>query len=111
MGGGEVPPVLFLAENIDAEWERLAPYLLHEVNMYASWAATAGDNEHLYRPVDDIAGIQELHMHRVMTPDECVDYVRDGQRATFHPLAGGIPPELAWSNLRCFVEKVLPWVA
>jgi len=44
--------------------------------MYASWAAAAGDNEHLYRPVDDIAGVQQLQMHRVMTPDECVEYLR-----------------------------------
>ena len=110
MGGGEVPPVLFIADDVDAEWERLAPYLLHEVNMYASWAAAAGDNEHLYRPADDIAGVQELHMHSVMTADECVEYIRDGHAATFHPLAGGIPPEFACSNLRAFVERVLPAV-
>ena len=108
VGGGEVAPALFLAEDVDAEWERLAPYLLHEANMYASWAAAAGDNEHLYRPVDDIAGVQQLQMHRVMTPDECVEYLRAGHEATFHPLAGGNPVEFAAKNLQCFVDRVLP---
>ncbi len=110
IGGDEVPPAVFIADDVDAEWERLAPYLLHESNMYASWAAAGGANEHLYRPVDDIAGLQELHMHSVMTPEACADYIRGGHSVTFHPLAGGIPPELAWNNLRAFVEKVLPAV-
>jgi alkanesulfonate monooxygenase SsuD/methylene tetrahydromethanopterin reductase-like flavin-dependent oxidoreductase (luciferase family) len=110
VGGGEVAPVLFLADDVDAEWERLAPYLLHEANMYAAWAAAAGDNEHLYRPVEDIAGVQALQMHRVMTSDECVEYLRAGHAATFHPLAGGNPVAEAERNLRCFVEGVLPAV-
>jgi alkanesulfonate monooxygenase SsuD/methylene tetrahydromethanopterin reductase-like flavin-dependent oxidoreductase (luciferase family) len=110
VGGGEVAPVLFLTDDVDAEWERLAPYLLHEANMYASWAAAAGDNEHLYRPVDDITGVQALDMHRVMTPDECVEYLRAGHDASFHPLAGGNPVAEAEKNLRCFVEIVLPAV-
>ncbi len=108
VGGQDIAPALFLADDVDAEWDRLAPYLLHEANMYASWAAAAGDNQHLYRPVDDIAAVRELHMHAVMTPDECIEYARDGHEITFHPLAGGNPPELAMKNLRMFVERVLP---
>ena len=26
----------------------------------------------------------------------------------FHPLAGGLPPDLAWSSLELFANKVLP---
>jgi alkanesulfonate monooxygenase SsuD/methylene tetrahydromethanopterin reductase-like flavin-dependent oxidoreductase (luciferase family) len=110
VGGGPVAPVLFLADDVDAEWERLAPYFLHEANMYASWAAAAGDNEHLYRPVDDIAEVQALRMHAVMTTDECIEYLRAGNEATFHPLAGGNPVEAAERNLQTFVERVLPAV-
>lgn len=110
MGGDDVPPVLFLADDVEAEWARLAPYLLHEANMYASWAAAAGVNEHLYRPVSDIEGLQALGMHRVLTPDECIEGLRAGQSANFHPLAGGIPGEFAKENLRTFVETVLPAV-
>jgi hypothetical protein len=28
--------------------------------------------------------------------------------AMFHPLCGGMPPELAWSSLRLFESEVLP---
>ena len=28
--------------------------------------------------------------------------------ALFHPMCGGIPPELAWSSLRLFEHEVLP---
>ena len=26
----------------------------------------------------------------------------------FHPLAGGLPPDLAWASLELFADKVLP---
>jgi alkanesulfonate monooxygenase SsuD/methylene tetrahydromethanopterin reductase-like flavin-dependent oxidoreductase (luciferase family) len=108
VGGGDVQPVLFLAEDVDAEWERLAPYLMHEANMYGTWAAQAGTNEHLFRPVHDLADVRALGMHRVLTVDECVELALAGGAMTFHPMAGGVPPLLAWNNLRMFVERVLP---
>jgi alkanesulfonate monooxygenase SsuD/methylene tetrahydromethanopterin reductase-like flavin-dependent oxidoreductase (luciferase family) len=108
VGGGEVQPVLFLTDDVDAEWERLAPYLMHEANMYGAWAAEAGTNEHLFRPVHDVAGVRALGMHRVLTVEECVELSRAGGAMTFHPMAGGVPPSLAWNNLRTFVERVLP---
>jgi alkanesulfonate monooxygenase SsuD/methylene tetrahydromethanopterin reductase-like flavin-dependent oxidoreductase (luciferase family) len=110
VGGSETPPVLFLAHDVDAEWERLAPYLMHEANMYGAWAAEAGTNEHLFRPVHDVADVRALGMHRVLTPDECIELARSGAPLAFHPLSGGVPPEFAWQNLRLFVETVLPAV-
>jgi alkanesulfonate monooxygenase SsuD/methylene tetrahydromethanopterin reductase-like flavin-dependent oxidoreductase (luciferase family) len=108
VGGDQTPPVLFLADDVEKEWERLGPYLMHEVNMYGAWAAEAGTNEHLYRPVASIDEVRDLGMHRVLTPDECVDLARSGGQLTFHPLAGGLPPEYAWENMRTFVDVVLP---
>ena len=94
VGGDEIAPVLFVSDEVDSEWERLAPYLMHEANMYGAWAAEAGTNEHLFRPVDDIEGVRVLGMYSVVTPDECIERARGGAELSFHPMAGGIPPQL-----------------
>jgi hypothetical protein len=46
----------------------------------------------------------------VLTPDELVAELRAAPFpfAFFHPLCGGIPPDLAWSSLRLFENEVLP---
>jgi alkanesulfonate monooxygenase SsuD/methylene tetrahydromethanopterin reductase-like flavin-dependent oxidoreductase (luciferase family) len=108
VGGGEISPVLFVADDVDAEWARLAPYLMHEANSYGAWAAEAGANEHLFRPVGDLEELRALGMHRVLTAEECIAYAQAGGELCFHPLAGGVPPDRAAANLQAFVEKVLP---
>jgi alkanesulfonate monooxygenase SsuD/methylene tetrahydromethanopterin reductase-like flavin-dependent oxidoreductase (luciferase family) len=108
VGGDEIAPVLFLADDVDVEWDRLAPFLMHEANAYGAWAAESGANEHLFRPVRGIDELRALGMHRVLTPDECVEYARTGGELCFHPLAGGVPPEWALANVTALVERVLP---
>ena len=44
----------------------------------------------------------------VLTPDECVELVREQGRVILHPLMGGLDPEFGWKGLRLFEEKVLP---
>jgi alkanesulfonate monooxygenase SsuD/methylene tetrahydromethanopterin reductase-like flavin-dependent oxidoreductase (luciferase family) len=111
VGGGDIAPTLFLADDVDAEWQRLAPYLMHEANAYGAWAAEAGANEHLFRPVDDVEALRALGMHDVLTPEECVERARRGCELTFSPLAGGVPPAEARRNLAAFVDRVLPEIA
>lgn len=46
-----------------------------------------------------------------MTPDQLLEHVAEqGDRAflMFHPMMGGIPPELAWQSLHLFEQEVLP---
>ena len=47
---------------------------------------------------------------RVLTPAEFVEEMRAAPFpfALFHPLCGGMPPELAWSSLHLFEHEVLP---
>lgn len=111
MGGGEIMPWTFLSEDIDAEWERLAPYLTAETNAYGSWAAEAGTNEHLYKPVENLVQLKGMGMYQVISPDECVELLNSGKHVPLHPLCGGTPPEIAWQHLNLLVEKVLPFVS
>ena len=48
--------------------------------------------------------------YRVLTPDEHVAELQAAPFpfAFFHPLCGGIPPELAWTSLRLFEQDVMP---
>jgi hypothetical protein len=47
----------------------------------------------------------------VGTPDDIVERaasVPPMGALNFHPLAGGLPPDLAWPSLELFAESVLP---
>lgn len=111
---GELPRTtgsfLHLAEDPDAAWERIAPHALHEMNAYGAWMAEAG-TAGPYRPIDDADALRVSGEYPVMTPDELIERTRDfGPMDTlmFHPLMGGMDPELSWQSLRLFEEKVLP---
>ena len=48
-----------------------------------------------------------------MTPQQCIDMIAAaGDQSTFmlHPMMGGVPPTLAWENLRAIETKVLPFI-
>ncbi len=102
------PTTTFVAEDVDAAWEELGSYIMHDVLTYAKW------NE----GKDDVSSIsfartpEELRAqntsHRIMSVDQAVDYVKGGAALSLLPLAGGLPPEIAWKYLRVVSDKVLP---
>jgi len=47
----------------------------------------------------------------VLTPDECVELAGRVGSLTFHPLMGGLDPDLGWESLELFADKVLPRLA
>jgi len=101
---------LHVAEDPDAAWERIAPHALHEMNAYGQWMAEAGTTGP-YEPVKDADAARASGQYPVLTPDELIEKARSlGPMDTimFHPLMGGMPPELGWESLRLFEEKVLP---
>jgi hypothetical protein len=61
--------------------------------------------------VEDADALRATGQYPVMTPDELVARARGMapmDQILFHPLMGGMPPELSWASLRLFEEKVLP---
>jgi alkanesulfonate monooxygenase SsuD/methylene tetrahydromethanopterin reductase-like flavin-dependent oxidoreductase (luciferase family) len=101
-----------LATDPDEGWERIAPHALHEVNAYGDWMATAGlGDSGGYVGVADAEALRATGQYRVLTPDQMVSELSEqGPFAfvAFHPLMGGIPPELAWDSLHLFEHEVLP---
>lgn len=111
---GPMPPVgprfLHVADDVEAAWEQVGPFVQHDRESYGGWAEAAGLDTG-YRRVGGRASLRDDPEYRVMSPADCVGYLRGlGPAATIpvNPMMGGIPPELAWSSLRTLVDEVMP---
>ena len=104
--------VVFVADDVDAAWEEIGPYLMNDVRGYAQWyegpAGERGDSN----SISFAQSWQELRAenrsHLILTVEEAVEQVRAGEVLRLHPLIGGMPPEIAWRYLRTVAEKVMP---
>lgn len=109
-GGGT--DFFHVAWDKDKAWDAISPYALHEVNSYGSWMSDAGlGTAGGYVSVADADALRATGQYRVITPDEMVEELQakgPAAFAMFHPLMGGIPPELGWESLRLFEAEVLP---
>lgn len=102
--------VTFVAEDPDAYWEKIAPHVQHETNMYAKWAEQSNAFSP-YKHFDDTDALRDSGAYRVYRPAELIDAAREmivAQPIMFHPLCGGIEPETAWASLKLFSSTVLP---
>jgi hypothetical protein len=100
------PMALFVSEDPDRDWARIAPHALHETNSYGAWAS--GMKGSVYAQFDDADELRRSGRYLVLTPDECVDFAKDRTDISFKPLMGGVDPAIGWRTLELFVERVLP---
>jgi alkanesulfonate monooxygenase SsuD/methylene tetrahydromethanopterin reductase-like flavin-dependent oxidoreductase (luciferase family) len=99
-----------LATDVEQGWADVGAFMLHETNAYGAWMRDAG-LEGMYDTAADVESVRASGFYRVLTPDMMVDELTAaGPYAfvLFHPLMGGIPPEMAWSSLHLFEHEVLP---
>jgi alkanesulfonate monooxygenase SsuD/methylene tetrahydromethanopterin reductase-like flavin-dependent oxidoreductase (luciferase family) len=104
------PTFLHVSEDPDGDWARIAPHALHETNAYGQWAAQAGLDSS-YKPADSAEALRGRGGYAVVTPQECIELATGlGASGTllFHPLMGGLDPDLSWKSLRLFAREVLP---
>jgi alkanesulfonate monooxygenase SsuD/methylene tetrahydromethanopterin reductase-like flavin-dependent oxidoreductase (luciferase family) len=101
-----------VTDDPDREWDRMAPYITHEMRSYAEWALAPNVS---HPPVEiDIAALRASGAYPILTPAEGIDYVRARGRkgdVSLHPLIAGMPPEIGWEQLRRFEAEILPHVA
>jgi hypothetical protein len=105
-----------IAEDPEKGWDAIAPYAMHEANAYGEWmaeAGLAGVEVGGYAMAPDADTLKATGQYRVLTPAEVLAEVEAGTMSTlgFHPMMGGIPPELAWESLRLFESQVLPHIS
>jgi alkanesulfonate monooxygenase SsuD/methylene tetrahydromethanopterin reductase-like flavin-dependent oxidoreductase (luciferase family) len=104
------PGFVHVAEDPEAAWAKIGPHALHEANVYESWQ-TPDQRSQVDVRATTVDEVRKSGVYKVVTPDECVELANElGDFGTllFHPLMGGIPPELAWQSLELFEAKVLP---
>jgi alkanesulfonate monooxygenase SsuD/methylene tetrahydromethanopterin reductase-like flavin-dependent oxidoreductase (luciferase family) len=108
-----IPPIdtattVFVADDVDRAWDELGRHLLHDVTSYAS--INVG-NTHT-ASISTATSVEELRKedrtHRIVTVEEAVAMVRSGLPLSLQPLAGGVPPEIAWPYFRTVTDVVMP---
>jgi alkanesulfonate monooxygenase SsuD/methylene tetrahydromethanopterin reductase-like flavin-dependent oxidoreductase (luciferase family) len=102
----------YLARDVEEGWREFGPYALHEMNAYGEWMVQAGAGTATgYAPTADLDALRATEHYRVLTPDDMLaEFEAAGPLgfAMFHPMIGGMPPDLGWKMLRLFESDVLP---
>lgn len=102
---------LYVSDDPDRDWPIVAPHVAYATNTYAEWAAERGVGDTRYKSAETIDALKALPNIKVLTPDECFNYLKElgaGTSVTFHALLGGLDPEVSWRSLRLFEKEVLP---
>ncbi|MGO9876155.1 MAG: LLM class flavin-dependent oxidoreductase [Acidimicrobiia bacterium] len=106
------PTFVHVADDPDRAWSQIGPYVLYEAQTYASYQtpgqhSTPGVNA---KTVDDLRASAQFV---VGTPEQVrtrLEQVPPDGSVTLSPLAGGLPPDLAWASLELFASQVMPYL-
>jgi hypothetical protein len=100
------PTTVFVADNVDAAWDELGPYLLHDAVTAAAYRH-GDDSVASISRADSMTALREsAGPYRVFTLSEAADYIRNGRPLPLLPLCGGLPPDVAWPDLERAVMAV-----
>lgn len=103
---------LFVSEDPERDWARLAPFCLYETNCYARWQSGTG-LDMLFGSALDADQLRALGTYQVVRPERVLEAAARFARTDaliLHPLISGLDREFSWSLLRGFFERVAPHV-
>ena len=103
------PTFIHVTEDPERAWSQIGPHVLYEAQTYARMQ-TGGQHSVPMVVADTIEEVKRSPQVLVGTPDEVLavaQQVDAGGALTFNPLAGGLPPDLAWESLELFAAQVL----
>lgn len=102
----DTPTAVFVADDVDRAWDELGPHLLHDAVTAASYRH--GDDG--VASISTATTVDELRAqrgaYRVLSVADAADLVRDRGRLPLLPLAGGLPPAVAWPYLERAADAV-----
>jgi alkanesulfonate monooxygenase SsuD/methylene tetrahydromethanopterin reductase-like flavin-dependent oxidoreductase (luciferase family) len=101
------PCYVHVAEDPDKAWARVGPHMLYDAQSYDSWQPP-GQRSAVHVHAETVDELKESGIYRILTPDEAVDLAKSSGTLMFHPLVGGLSPELGWESLQLFADQVLP---
>jgi alkanesulfonate monooxygenase SsuD/methylene tetrahydromethanopterin reductase-like flavin-dependent oxidoreductase (luciferase family) len=96
---------LFVSEDPDRDWARIAPHAMHDNNEYAAWI---GGRRGAFSASPGPDELRRTGPYRVVTPEECLTIAAAEDTLAFKPLVGGLDPDIGWEGLHLFADKVLP---
>jgi alkanesulfonate monooxygenase SsuD/methylene tetrahydromethanopterin reductase-like flavin-dependent oxidoreductase (luciferase family) len=96
---------LFVSEDPDRDWARIAPHAMHDNNEYAAWI---GGRRGAFSASPAPDELRRTGPYRVVTPEECLTIAAAEDTLAFKPLVGGLDPDIGWEGLHLFADKVLP---
>ncbi|MBA6413333.1 LLM class flavin-dependent oxidoreductase [Parahaliea sp. F7430] len=101
---------LYVSEDPDRDWERLAPYGLYETNCYARWQSST-DLDMMYSSALDAEALRATGTYQVVTAEEVLAKAPElaaNDAFVLHPMVSGLEADLSWSTVKNFFEKVAP---
>jgi alkanesulfonate monooxygenase SsuD/methylene tetrahydromethanopterin reductase-like flavin-dependent oxidoreductase (luciferase family) len=106
------PTFVHVTDDPEQAWAEIEPYVMYEAQLYASFQ-TPGQHSTPGVHAETIDDLKRSPQYVVGTPEDVVARLRTVPAMggiTFNPLAGGLPPALAWSSLELFAAKVQPYL-
>ncbi|WP_280217338.1 LLM class flavin-dependent oxidoreductase [Nocardia neocaledoniensis] len=107
------PGFLHVTRDVERDFELIAPHIMHASNVYAQWAAerpgTAPNGT--WQGYSDVDAVRRDPSIWIVTPEECLARAKSfgpDEEMQFHPLLGGLDPDISWRGLELFAEEVLP---
>jgi alkanesulfonate monooxygenase SsuD/methylene tetrahydromethanopterin reductase-like flavin-dependent oxidoreductase (luciferase family) len=94
----------FVADDVDAAWDEIGTYLLHDAMSYSEWNPDNDVSANITRAktVDELRRTSKTHV--ILSVDEARARLGNGETFNISPLCGGLPPALAWPYLRRLAE-------
>ena len=95
---------LFVAEDVDAAWDEIGQYLLHDAMAYSEWNPDnqVSANMSTAKTVDELR--RTSSSHAILSVEEATQRLAGGEMFNLSPLCGGIPPDIAWPYLKRCAE-------
>ena len=102
------PGFLMLARDPETTWNQIGPNAQYDALTYAAWQEDGVVSDWVVPGAESWQQLRDSGQYAVVTPEECLAIAARDGHIMFHPLMGGIEPELAWESLRLFEAEVLP---
>src|SRR5579862_1683159 len=104
------PTFVHVAEDPERAWAQIGKYVLYEAQTYASYQ-TPGQHSTPSVHATSVDDLKASPQYVVGTPEQVcarLEGLPADAGVTLSPLAGGLPPDLAWESLELFATRVLP---
>ncbi len=104
------PTFVHVAEDPERAWKEIGEYVLYESQTYSSFQ-TPGQHSLPGVKAESLDDLKRSPQYVVGTPDDVLARLQALPATAgivFNPLAGGLPPALAWPSLELFADRVLP---